>query len=62
MLNRYLVQMQSLGLLEIHHSPEKYLATQKGRKLLEKWKEIAELLCIRTEHWRMQGREMSIFG
>jgi predicted transcriptional regulator len=43
MLNQYLDQMQSLGLLEIHHSSVKYLATQKGRKFLEKWKEIAEI-------------------
>ena len=43
-LNQYLGQMQSLGLLEIHHRPTKYLATQKGRIFLEKWKEIAEIL------------------
>ena len=43
MLNQYLDRMQSLGLLEIHNSPVKYLATQKGRKFLEKWKEIAEI-------------------
>ncbi len=43
MLNQYLNQMQSLGLLEIHHSPRKYLTTKKGRNFLEKWKEIAEI-------------------
>lgn len=43
MVNRYLDEMQSLGLLEIHHSPTKYLATQKGRNFLEIWKEVAEI-------------------
>ncbi len=43
MLNRYLDEMQSFGLLEIHHSPTKYLATQKGRNFLELWNEIVEI-------------------
>lgn len=48
-LNRYLGQMQSNGLLEIHYSPTKYLATQKGHVFLEKWKEIAEILMCTHE-------------
>jgi len=43
MLNQYLDQIQSLGLLEIQNSPLKYLTTQKGLKFLEKWKVIAEI-------------------
>jgi len=44
MTQKYLSQLQSRGLLEIHHSVTKYAATQKGLKFVEKWKELLELL------------------
>jgi len=44
MLQKYLSQLQSLGLLEVHHSPTKYVTTQKGLKFVEKWKELIRLL------------------
>jgi len=44
MLQKYISQLQSLGLLEVHHSLTKYATTQKGLKFVEKWKELAELL------------------
>jgi predicted transcriptional regulator len=43
MLQRYLTQLQSRGLLEIHHSQTKYATTQKGLKFVEKWKELEEI-------------------
>lgn len=44
MLVKYLSVMQSIGLLEVHHSPTEYLTTQKGLEFLRKWKELAKLL------------------
>jgi len=44
MLNKYLYQTRSLGLLEVHHSLTKYVTTPKGLKFLEKWRELVELL------------------
>ena len=44
MLQKYLSQLQTRGLLEIHHSVTKYATTQKGLKFVEKWKELVELL------------------
>jgi len=44
MLQKYLSQLQSQGLLEVHHSQTKYATTQKGLKFVEKWKELVELL------------------
>jgi len=44
MLQKYLSQLQSLGLLEVHHSSVKYATTKKGLKFVEKWRELAELL------------------
>ena len=41
---RYLDNMLSLGLIEIHHSPTKYTTTQKGNKLLDRWKALAETI------------------
>jgi hypothetical protein len=46
MLNRYLDEMRIFGLVEIHHSPTKYLTTQKGRTFLELWKEIVEITML----------------
>lgn len=46
MLKEYLTVLQSTGLLEIHHSITKYAATQKGRRFVEKWKELAELISL----------------
>lgn len=44
MFHKYLSQLESMGLLEVHHSSTKYVTTQKGLKFIEKWKELAELL------------------
>jgi len=44
MLQKYLSQLQSLDLLEVHHSVTKYATTQKGLKFVEKWRELVELL------------------
>jgi len=44
MLQRYLSELQSLGFLEVHHSPIKYMTNQKGLNFLEKWKELEELI------------------
>jgi predicted transcriptional regulator len=44
MLQKYLSQLQSRGLLEVHHSLTKYATTQKGLKFVEKWRELVELL------------------
>ena len=44
MTQKYLSQLQSRGLLEIHHSVTKYATTQKGLRFVKKWKELLELL------------------
>ena len=44
MLQKYLSQLQSRGLLEVHHSQTKYATTEKGLKFVEKWRELLELL------------------
>lgn len=44
MLQKYLSQLQSQGLLEVHHSLTKYATTEKGLKFVEKWRELVELL------------------
>lgn len=61
-LNLYLNQTQSLGLLEIHHSPRKYLTTEKGRDFLEKWEAIAEIAMRTHGRRRRMGREMPFLG
>jgi predicted transcriptional regulator len=43
MLQKYLSQLQSKGLLEVHHSRAKYATTQKGLKFVKKWRELVEL-------------------
>jgi len=44
MLQKYLTQLQSLGLLEVHHSSVRYATTIKGLKFIEKWRELLEFL------------------
>lgn len=44
--SRYLNNMLSLGLLEVHHSPTKYVITQKGANLLDRWRMFAEILVV----------------
>jgi len=44
MLQKYLYQLQSRGLLEVHHSLAKYTTTEKGLKFVKKWGELVELL------------------
>jgi predicted transcriptional regulator len=43
-LQKYLSQLQSLGLLKVHHSVTKYATIQKGLKFVEKWRELVALL------------------
>ena len=44
MVQKYLSKLHSKGLLEVHHSSTKYVATLKGLKFVEKWRELVELL------------------
>jgi predicted transcriptional regulator len=44
MVQKYLSQLQSRGLLEVHHSSTKYQTTRKGLKFVDKWRELIELL------------------
>jgi predicted transcriptional regulator len=44
MAQKYLTQLQSRGLLQIHHSSTKYQTTRKGLKFIKKWKELIELI------------------
>jgi len=44
MLQKYLSHLQSLGFLEIRHSPRKYATTQKGAEFASKWKDVIDLL------------------
>jgi predicted transcriptional regulator len=44
MLQHYLSELQSRGLLEIHNESSRYITSQRGREFLEKWREIKELL------------------
>ncbi|UCE44022.1 MAG: hypothetical protein JSV57_00555 [Candidatus Bathyarchaeota archaeon] len=44
MIEKYLPLLQSTGLLEVHHSPAKYVITPKGLEFLKRWKELTKLL------------------
>ncbi|MBN1784754.1 MAG: hypothetical protein JW815_03360 [Candidatus Bathyarchaeota archaeon] len=44
MLQYYLSELQSLGLLEIHDNSTRYVVTIRGREFVEKWKELQQLL------------------
>ena len=44
MLQYYLSELQSLGLLEIHDNSTRYVVTIRGREFVEKWKELEQLL------------------
>lgn len=44
MLQHYLSQMQSRGLLEVHNNSTKYITTERGRDFVAKWKELKKLL------------------
>lgn len=46
MLQKYLSELQSPGLLEVHHSLTKYTTTQKGLNFVEKWRELVKLLML----------------
>jgi predicted transcriptional regulator len=43
-LEEYLARLQSLNLLELHHSIPRYVTTEKGRRFLQKWSELVGLL------------------
>jgi predicted transcriptional regulator len=44
MLQYYLSELQSLELLEVHEESTRYVATNRGREFVEKWKELQQLL------------------
>lgn len=44
LLQKYLSILQLRGFLRVHHSPIKYVTTQKGLDFLEVWRELKELL------------------
>jgi len=43
-LQYYLMHLQKYGFLEVHHSKEKYLTTEKGLKFLQMWIELNQIL------------------
>jgi len=44
MLQYYLSELQSRGLLEVHSNSTRYVTTERGLDFLEKWKELKELI------------------
>jgi len=44
MLQHYLSELQSRGLLEVHDNSTRYVTSKRGLDFVEKWKEIKELL------------------
>ena len=44
MLQHYLSELQSLGLLEVHDNSSRYVATKRGREFVDKWKELQQML------------------
>jgi len=50
MLERYLSQLQSFGLLEVHRSELRYASTPKGFEFVTKWAGLMDLLTAPEEH------------
>ena len=44
MLQHYLSELQSLGLLEVHDNSSRYVTTKRGREFVDKWKELQQML------------------
>jgi predicted transcriptional regulator len=44
MLQYYLSELQSRGLLEVHNKSTRYITTKRGLDFVKKWKELKELL------------------
>jgi predicted transcriptional regulator len=44
MLQQYLSELQSRGLLEVHGNSSKYVTTKRGLDFVKKWKELKEFL------------------
>ena len=44
MLQYYLSELQSRGLLEVHDKSTRYVTTKRGLDFLDKWKELKELI------------------
>ena len=44
MLQYYLSELQSRELLKVHNNSTRYITTKRGLDLVEKWKELKELL------------------
>ena len=40
MLQHYLAELESLGLLSVQTKSSRYLASKRGREFVEKWKEL----------------------
>jgi predicted transcriptional regulator len=43
-LQKHLSILESEGLLRVHHSPIKYVTTEKGLRFVETWSQLIELL------------------
>ncbi len=41
----YLVELQRLGFVKAVEDGRRYVITERGRELLEKWRELLKLLC-----------------
>ncbi len=44
MLQHYLSELQSRGLLEVYDNSNRYVTSKRGLEFVEKWKELKELL------------------
>lgn len=44
MLQHYLAELESLGLLKLQAKTSKYVASKRGLEFVEKWKELKKLL------------------
>jgi predicted transcriptional regulator len=44
MLQHYLAELQSLGLLQVKEKSSRYISSKRGLEFVEKWKELKELL------------------
>jgi len=44
MLQHYLSELQSRGLLEVHDKSNRYVTTERGLEFVEKWRKLEEYL------------------
>ncbi len=50
MLERYLGQLMSLGLLEVNSGEVRYVSTEKGFEFVTKWNSLADLITPEESH------------